>query len=81
MADEVWYATVGINYPGVKGDQRREAGDVCDGLPAKSIPWLRREGAISTTPPGGSVTVTAGAAAAQAEAHASVVGDEPSAEA
>lgn len=37
----------GLNYPNPKGGEHRaEPGDVVDNLPAKSVPWLLRQGHI-----------------------------------
>ena len=40
-------ALTGLNYPDGKGGEHRvEAGDVVDSIPAKSVPWLLRQGHI-----------------------------------
>lgn len=37
---------VGLDYPVGSKHVRREAGDIADDIPAKSIPWLLLEGLI-----------------------------------
>lgn len=47
MADQ--YRVVrGLNYP---PDRRAEPGDIVDDLPAKSVPWLLKDGDIEKVEP------------------------------
>jgi hypothetical protein len=54
MAAKKYRVVAGLDYPGKGGkDKRAEPGDVVDDLPAKSVPWLLKQGAIEEVSSGG----------------------------
>jgi hypothetical protein len=42
----VYRVLVGLNYPGPKGEVRREPGDRADDIPPESADWLLEQGVI-----------------------------------